>query len=43
MNDLVSSDGHILPVVILPGVAALGRTMMASLTGWDIGLSALHD
>jgi peptide/nickel transport system substrate-binding protein len=43
MNVLVSSDGHILPVVILPDIAALGRTMMASLTGWDIGLAALHD
>ena len=43
MNDLVCSDGHILPIVIRPDVAALARTIMAPLTGWDIGLSALHD
>ena len=43
MNDLVCSEGHVLPVVIRPDVAALGRTIMAPLSGWDIGLSGLHD
>lgn len=43
MNDLVCSEGYVLPVVVRPDVAALGRTVMAPLSGWDIGLSALHD
>jgi len=43
MNDLVCSDGHVLPVVARPDVAALANTIVAPLTGWDIGLAALHD
>lgn len=43
MNDLVCSEGHVVPVVVRPDVAALGRTVVAPLSGWDIGLSALHD
>ena len=43
MNDLVCSEGHVLPVAVRVEVAALGRTIVAPLTGWDIGLAALHD
>ena len=43
MNDLACSEGHVLPVVVRPDVAALARTIMAPLSGWDIGLSGLHD
>jgi peptide/nickel transport system substrate-binding protein len=43
MNDIVCGDGHILPVVIRPDVAALGRSIVAPLSGWDIGLAGLHD
>jgi peptide/nickel transport system substrate-binding protein len=43
MNDLVCSEGHVIPVVVRPDVAALGRGIVAPLSGWDIGLSALHE
>ena len=43
LNDLVCSEGHILPVAVRFDVAALGRTIAAPLTGWDVGLAALHD
>jgi peptide/nickel transport system substrate-binding protein len=43
LNDLVCSEGHVLPVVVRLDVAAVGRTLAAPLTGWDIGLAALHD
>ena len=43
MNDLVCREGHVLPVVVRPDVAALASSMVAPLTGWDIGLAGLHD
>jgi peptide/nickel transport system substrate-binding protein len=43
MNDLVCDEGHVLPVVVRLDVAAVGRTLAAPLTGWDIGLAAVHD
>jgi peptide/nickel transport system substrate-binding protein len=43
MNDLVCSEGHVLPVVVRSDVAAVARNLAAPLTGWDIGLAALHD
>ena len=43
MNDLVCREGHVLPVVIRPDVAALGRTVHAPLSGWDLGFSGIHE
>jgi len=35
MNDLVISDGYIIPVVFRPRVSAAGNKMTAHLSGWD--------
>jgi peptide/nickel transport system substrate-binding protein len=43
MNDLVCREGHVLPVVIRLDVAALGRTVQAPLSGWDLGFSGIHE
>jgi peptide/nickel transport system substrate-binding protein len=43
MNDLVCTEGYVLPVLARKRVAALSRNLMAPLTGWDIELTALHD
>jgi peptide/nickel transport system substrate-binding protein len=43
MNDLVCGEGQVLPVVARFDVAAVARNLAAPLTGWDIGLAALHD
>jgi len=43
MNDLVCNDVHVIPIAIRPDVAAIGRTMVAPTTGWDVRLSAIHD
>jgi peptide/nickel transport system substrate-binding protein len=41
MNDLVCSDGHIIPVVFRPRTSAAGTKLVAHLTGWDNDLWAL--
>jgi hypothetical protein len=33
----------VLPVVIRLDVAALGRTVQAPLSGWDLGFSGIHE
>ena len=43
MNDLVCTEGYVLPVAVRLKVAAVSRNLAAPLTGWDIDLSALHD
>jgi peptide/nickel transport system substrate-binding protein len=43
MNDIFCRDGAVLPIVARAWVSALGRTMMAPLTGWDLSLSGIHD
>jgi peptide/nickel transport system substrate-binding protein len=41
MNDLVCSDGHIIPVVFRPRTSAAGTKLVAHLSGWDNDLWAL--
>ncbi len=41
MNDLVSSDGYIVPVVYRPRVSAAGNKVSAPLSGWDNDMWAL--
>ena len=41
MNDLVSSDGYIIPVVFRPRVSAAVNKLSAPLSGWDNDMWAL--
>ena len=41
MNDLVSSDGYIIPVVFRPRVSAAVNKLAAPLSGWDNDMWAL--
>jgi peptide/nickel transport system substrate-binding protein len=41
LNDLVVGDNYILPVVRRPKVQALGRNLVAHMTGWDNDLYQL--
>jgi peptide/nickel transport system substrate-binding protein len=43
MNDLVCGDGYVVPLIYRPNVAALGKHMVATLSGWDNELGSLHD
>jgi len=43
MNDIVCSDGHVLPIVFRPQMDAVANKLVAPLTGWDTALSAIHD
>jgi peptide/nickel transport system substrate-binding protein len=43
MNDIVCSDVHVIPIVYRPKVDALARNLVATLSGWDVLLSAIHD
>ena len=43
MNDIVCADMHVIPIVYRPKVDALARNLVAPLSGWDVGLSVLHD
>jgi peptide/nickel transport system substrate-binding protein len=43
MNDLVCSDGYVLPVAVRSKVTALSSNLAAPLTGWDVDFAALHD
>jgi peptide/nickel transport system substrate-binding protein len=36
MNELVVGDGNTIPIVYRPSVAALGSSMRAPLSGWDV-------
>ncbi len=41
MNDLLVSDGHVIPVVFRPRVSAAGTKLSAPLSGWDNDMWAL--
>ena len=43
MNDLVCSEGHVLPLMYRPSVAALRNGLIAELSGWGEELGSLHD
>ena len=43
MNDLACNAGHVVPLAVRAQVTALGRSISAPLTGWDLDLSGLHD
>jgi peptide/nickel transport system substrate-binding protein len=41
MNDLVSGDGYVIPVVFRPRVSAAVNKLSAPLSGWDNDMWAL--
>ena len=43
MNDLACNAGHVVPVAVRAQVTALGKSISAPLTGWDLDLSGIHD
>ena len=43
MNDMACAAGHVVPVAVRAQVTALGKSIVAPLTGWDIDLSGIHD
>ena len=43
MNDMACNAGHVVPVAVRAQVTALGKSIVAPLTGWDIDLSGIHD
>ena len=43
MNDLVCSDGHVIPVVFRPRVSAAGNKLVNRLSGWDNDTWAIGD
>ena len=43
MNDLTTNAGHVVPVAVRAQVTALGKSISAPLTGWDLDLSGIHD
>ncbi len=43
MNDLACNAGHVVPVAVRAQVTALGKSVSAPLTGWDLDLSGIHD
>jgi len=43
MNDIVCNDVAMVPVVYRPSVDGLSRSISAPMTGWDLGLAAVHD
>ena len=43
MNDMVVGDQVVIPVVMRPGVAALGNNLVATISGWDNNTWDLSD
>jgi len=43
LNDIVCDDVAAIPLVYRPSVNALKRGMVASISGWDMGLSSIAD
>jgi len=43
MNDMTCNAGHVVPVAVRAQVTALGKSISAPLTGWDLDLSGIHD
>lgn len=43
MNDLVVSDGYVIPVIARNTVRAIGRNLVAPLSGWQVDVATLHD
>jgi peptide/nickel transport system substrate-binding protein len=43
MNDLVCSDGYVIPLLYRPAVTALRQGLVAPMTGWDNDMSSLAE
>jgi len=43
MNDLVVAGGHVIPVVVRPGVSALAQRLRATFSGWAGDVFLLQD
>jgi peptide/nickel transport system substrate-binding protein len=43
MNDMACTGGYVVPVAVRAQVTALGKSISAPLTGWDLDLSGIHD
>ena len=43
MNDMACNAGFVVPVALRAQVTALGKSISAPLTGWDLDMSGLHD
>ena len=43
MNDIVCSDGYVIPLLFRPAVTGLGKTIVAPLSGWDNDMAAIQD
>ena len=43
LNDMTCNAGHVVPVALRAQVTALGKSISAPLTGWDLDLSGIHD
>ena len=43
LNDLVCSDGYVIPLLFRPSVAGLAKNLVAPLSGWDNDTAAIHE
>ena len=43
MNDLVCSDGHVIPLLYRPAVTGLANKLMAPLSGWGLEMGSVSD
>ena len=43
LNDLLCSDGYVIPLLFRPSVAGLAKNLVAPLSGWDNDMAALHE
>ncbi len=43
MNDIVCTDGYLVPLLFRKKVTGLGKKMVASMSGWDNDLSTIAD
>ena len=43
LNDLVCSDGYVIPLLFRPSVAGLAKNLVAPLSGWDNDMAAIHE
>jgi peptide/nickel transport system substrate-binding protein len=43
MNDLVCSDGYVIPLLFRPSVAGLAKNLVAPLSGWENDMASLPE
>jgi peptide/nickel transport system substrate-binding protein len=43
LNDLVCSDGYVIPLLFRPAVAGLAKNLVAPLSGWDNDMASIHE